>query len=240
MWQFEREAKIIGRIADAMIAVGVLIMVVCVILALCTSARGADCLPPARDCLPDARDCAPSGHLGIGNSRSPKWPAVRDAWIKQHPTCAACGTEEHVEAHHIQPIHLGGAELDQKNLITLCRTHHLSIGHLGAWAKENPKVREMAAAELQKHPQTTPAILTGPAVGPAVATPRPAGESPTGSAAGEWVWVRVGVFRGEWQWQPTQAAQGPASKDAQPAQACPSGKCPYQGSDTAPVQACAT
>lgn len=58
-------------------------------------------------------------------------------------------------------------------------------------------------------------------------------ESP--AAGGQWVWQRIGLFRGAWQWVPA-AAEPPAASPA----ACPSGKCPYQGSDATPTKACKT
>jgi hypothetical protein len=42
---------------------------------------------------------------------------------------------------HIRP----NLELDPSNLITLCRGHHLYVGHNGNWKLWNPRVREDAA-----------------------------------------------------------------------------------------------
>ena len=98
-------------------------------------------------------------------SRSSKWPAVRDAWIKAHPACAACGSTgkpgKPVQAHHVIPFSVdanGDAdgdgiknELDPENLITLCvdgvggTNCHLMIGHSGNFKLHNPQVREDAA-----------------------------------------------------------------------------------------------
>ena len=97
--------------------------------------------------------------------RSPKWPAVRDAYIKAHPTCAACGSTgkpgKPLQAHHVISFHEdanGDAdgdgipnELDPDNLITLCvdgpcNTHcHFVFGHSGDTKLTNPQVREDAA-----------------------------------------------------------------------------------------------
>ena len=77
-----------------------------------------------------------------GAARSDKWPLVRDAWLKEHPTCAVCGTRNGVEAHHIQPFHEHPAlELDPTNLITLGRDcqHHITFGHLGDYKSHNPR-----------------------------------------------------------------------------------------------------
>ncbi len=83
--------------------------------------------------------------------RSPKWPAVRDAWLKGHPTCAACGEKVGVEVHHVQPFHTHQAmELDPANFMSLCRPHHLLVGHLMSWRSVNSSSRADAAAWLAK------------------------------------------------------------------------------------------
>jgi hypothetical protein len=62
--------------------------------------------------------------------RSPHWPTVRKQHLELHPTCAACGTKEHLEVHHKIPFHDDPSkELDPTNLITFCREHHFEIGH---------------------------------------------------------------------------------------------------------------
>ena len=82
--------------------------------------------------------------------RNPKWPSVRDRYIKLHPTCAACGTKIDLECHHIVPFHIAPElELSTKNLITLCRTHHFKLGHLSNWLKDNPNVRVDAEKMLK-------------------------------------------------------------------------------------------
>lgn len=99
-----------------------------------------------------------------GAKRSPEWPKVRKAWLKEHPECAACGGKKKVEVHHRLPFHLHPEkELDPTNFISLCEAkkecnHHLHFGHLGDYKLENPRVTEMvkeyvetkAAAEKAK------------------------------------------------------------------------------------------
>lgn len=89
--------------------------------------------------------------------RDHRWPAVAAAWLKEHPTCAACGSRKRCQVHHIYPFawpngHL--TELDPTNLITLCNdevgNHHLEIGHLGDYKSRNPDVVKDAAALLAK------------------------------------------------------------------------------------------
>lgn len=52
--------------------------------------------------------------------------------------------------HHCIPFHLGGEELADENLITLCRDHHFWFGHLGDYKAWNPTVREDAAVWREK------------------------------------------------------------------------------------------
>lgn len=93
----------------------------------------------------------------VAGLRSPRWPAARAAWLRLHPTCAACGAPDHVEVHHVYPFSWprgAATELDPTNFITLCehssRNCHLSLGHLGDWKARNPDVRADAAAYLAK------------------------------------------------------------------------------------------
>lgn len=86
----------------------------------------------------------------LGAARSPHWPTVRNAFIKAHPSCAVCGRQGTVlkpnNVHHCQVFHLHPErELDPRNLITLCREHHLLVGHLMDWASYNESVRQDAA-----------------------------------------------------------------------------------------------
>jgi hypothetical protein len=93
-------------------------------------------------------------------SRSPDWPRVRAAVLRHNPTCAACGSFEEMNVHHIIPYHENpGLELVTENLIPLCRTHHFFIGHdpdgpegpkKPDWKKSNPFVRRDAARHLRK------------------------------------------------------------------------------------------
>ena len=85
----------------------------------------------------------------LGTPRSPKWPALAKAHLKQEGWCRYCGSVEHLEVHHVLPFHLfPDQELNPANLITLCMNPaslcHLRIGHLGDWFKYNPKVRSLA------------------------------------------------------------------------------------------------
>ena len=84
-----------------------------------------------------------------GQVRSPEWPAFRARFIHgKH--CAACGTRKALEAHHKLPLLFGGAELDDANLIALCRDCHFTFGHLRSWFSYNPKVEEDCAIYLEK------------------------------------------------------------------------------------------
>jgi 5-methylcytosine-specific restriction endonuclease McrA len=85
-----------------------------------------------------------TGKVKSGESRSPKWPEVRDAFLKENPTCAVCGERKKLQAHHKYPFHLWpNLELESTNLITLCETtsnHHLLFGHLMNWRAYNVNV----------------------------------------------------------------------------------------------------
>ena len=75
--------------------------------------------------------------------RSSRWPSLRKSWIAAHPHCEACGTTRGLEAHHVRPVHLfPELELDPGNLMTVCRTHHFVLCHLGDWSAWSPWARE--------------------------------------------------------------------------------------------------
>lgn len=84
----------------------------------------------------------------IETQRSGRWPAVRDAFARGK-SCAACGTRSANEVHHIQPFHLMPAlELEASNLVAMCRSCHLTFGHLHSWESHNPTCVNDAAAHL--------------------------------------------------------------------------------------------
>lgn len=87
--------------------------------------------------------------------RASEWVYVRNEFVRRHPRCEACGSGYDLNVHHIKPFHLyPELELDEGNLITLCRDHHFRIGHdpdgpwkpqKPSWSYWNPKVREHAS-----------------------------------------------------------------------------------------------
>ena len=87
-------------------------------------------------------------------ARSSRWAAVRGAHLKRNPTCAACGTKEKLEVHHVHPFHLfPNLELEPSNLLTLCETGgncHLFIGHHKLFKSYNLQARKDAEVLLQK------------------------------------------------------------------------------------------
>jgi len=95
---------------------------------------------------------------GFG-ARSGKWPAVRAQFVKQNPKCAACGSADQLNVHHVQPYWSHPQlELEPQNLITLCRWHHWTVGHdpdgpkgpqKPDWQKSNAMVRRDAATILK-------------------------------------------------------------------------------------------
>lgn len=91
----------------------------------------------------------------FGAARSSKWSSTRRDFLKEHPLCAVCNTKggflKPNEIHHCQPFHLKPElELSNSNLITLCRPHHLLVGHLMNFKSFNATVREDADLWLKK------------------------------------------------------------------------------------------
>lgn len=87
-------------------------------------------------------------------ARSPRWPAVRSAFLVGK-VCAVCGRSDALVPHHIYPVHLfPELELNPGNLIALCEGRtvncHLAVGHLFNWASYNKDVVADAAWITQK------------------------------------------------------------------------------------------
>lgn len=96
-----------------------------------------------------------SGKVPAGAPRSPKWPGVRDAYLKLHPSCAVCGGTKSLQVHHRMPFHLHpDMELDPLNLITLCEASgvncHLTFGHAGDFKGVNSDIDADAIAWMAK------------------------------------------------------------------------------------------
>ena len=85
-------------------------------------------------------------------SRSYEWSKIRNEFLKENPTCAACGRNKKLEIHHIKPFHLNPElELDKTNLITLCDDPcHFVFGHLMNYQSWNENVVEDSQAFLNK------------------------------------------------------------------------------------------
>ncbi len=91
--------------------------------------------------------------------RASEWVYVRNQFVRRHPRCEACGGSYNLNVHHIKPFHLyPELELDEGNLITLCREHHFRIGHdpdgkgpaKPNWSASNPNVRSDAESMRSK------------------------------------------------------------------------------------------
>jgi 5-methylcytosine-specific restriction endonuclease McrA len=94
------------------------------------------------------QEMLPPGMVAVSAPRSSRWPTVRKHYLAKHPTCAACGSRKDINVHHVVSFHTDPTkELDPTNLITLCRKHHLEIGHRCSdgrhnWGEcSNPNVR---------------------------------------------------------------------------------------------------
>ena len=90
-----------------------------------------------------------------GTPRSPQWSGVRDAFLKTHKECAACGGAKNIQIHHVQSFATHPQlELDPTNFLPLCegmeRNCHRFIGHLDNYQSLNEQSREDAATWLQR------------------------------------------------------------------------------------------
>jgi 5-methylcytosine-specific restriction endonuclease McrA len=94
----------------------------------------------------------------FGVPRSPEWNSVRREHLIRYPYCAACGTSNDREVHHIIPYHINKElELELSNLLTLCRRCHLFIGHFDNWVRWNKNVVQDAGLLLKsRKDQVTP------------------------------------------------------------------------------------
>lgn len=89
------------------------------------------------------------------HQRSTRWPTVRAKYLKVWNTCAACGSKDKLEVHHVKPFHLfPELELDPTNFITLCEKSghdcHFVFGHNYNWKCWNPDVKEDAGRQLNR------------------------------------------------------------------------------------------
>ena len=85
------------------------------------------------------------------SQRSSQWEGVRNKFLKENPTCAACGADKRLNVHHKHPFHLHPElELDPTNFITLCMVMdcHLLVGHGDNFKAYNPDVAADAASIL--------------------------------------------------------------------------------------------
>lgn len=96
------------------------------------------------------------------STRSSKWASVRDHFLKENPSCAACGGTKHIQVHHKKPFHeFPELELEMSNLISLCMGNnecHLLLGHGGDYHHYNPNV-EKDALEFSKKTDKRPSII---------------------------------------------------------------------------------
>lgn len=86
-------------------------------------------------------------HPTMFRGRSPKWPKIRLAHLAEFPCCAVCEADKGtLDVHHIKPVYLRpDLELDEDNLMTLCRLHHFEFAHLRRWKSWNSDIVHDAA-----------------------------------------------------------------------------------------------
>lgn len=91
---------------------------------------------------------------GLSKQRDPKWHKVEKQFLLKNPCCAACGSKNKLQVHHIHPFHLfPDRELDETNLMTLCmdKECHLKLGHGRDWRAYNPHVT-IDIKQIHNHP----------------------------------------------------------------------------------------
>ena len=90
----------------------------------------------------------------ILGARSGKWAKLRNDFIAKNGACSACGTTKDMTVHHIIPVAVDESrELDESNLITLCRSAgncHFVFGHLHSFTCWNPNVVHDCKEHLAK------------------------------------------------------------------------------------------
>lgn len=84
--------------------------------------------------------------------------------VARHPSCAACGSEVSVQAHHIDPYNkFPSMASNPDNFISLCEgvnECHLKVGHGGNWHYYNPTVVQDAADFRQANDVARKLILS--------------------------------------------------------------------------------
>ena len=83
----------------------------------------------------------------FGAQRSNDWPRVRKGFVKKNPICAVCWKKgslfNSLNVHHIRVFHkFPELELDENNLIVLCRQDHFSWGHYYNFSSWNENIKE--------------------------------------------------------------------------------------------------
>src|SRR4051812_13450841 len=84
-------------------------------------------------------------------ARKGEWATNRKAALARDSyRCQECGSSEHLEVHHIQPLYLGGTHA-LPNLQTLCYPHHRAK-HRRYVVHEEPKARGATATRAISRP----------------------------------------------------------------------------------------
>ena len=96
------------------------------------------------------------------STRSPRWRATKNRYLLEHPYCAGCGGQKHLQVHHIRPYHLHPElELEPSNLVTACMDRsecHLLICHGDNFKAFNPNVVN-DLEELRRLPESREEIV---------------------------------------------------------------------------------
>ena len=63
-----------------------------------------------------------------GNYHTSQWGKLRKSVREEHPFCQYCGSNEHLEVHHVVPVRYAPERmLDRDNLIVLCSSCHKAV-----------------------------------------------------------------------------------------------------------------
>lgn len=86
--------------------------------------------------------------LIVPKKRSSLWRKVEKEFLEENSECAACGSKNRLNVHHIKPFHLfPELELEKSNLITLCMSKnecHLRLGHGSNFKSYCPEIKKYA------------------------------------------------------------------------------------------------
>ena len=81
-----------------------------------------------------------------GASVNWSWQKCRKKFLKKvGKSCVCCSNKKKIQVHHVLPRHIRpDLAVDMTNLIALCASCHLRIGHLGSYFTYNENIKKVA------------------------------------------------------------------------------------------------